>query len=76
MCKEAGAYPKCDQCKDIEAPDSTPNVSAWEELLAKMNSLVAEKDVMSCEAQDQKRRSLLRAKLKVVGEDMCKEVVA
>merc|ERR1719230_335095 len=41
MCKEVGAYPKCAQCPDFVAPDSTPGVMTWEELLAHMDNLVA-----------------------------------
>merc|ERR1719436_1441430 len=40
MCKEVGAYPKCAQCRDFVAPDSTPGVMTWEELLAHMDNLV------------------------------------
>merc|ERR1719413_268327 len=40
MCKEVGAYPKCAQCPDFVAPDSTPGVMTWEELLAHMDNLV------------------------------------
>jgi len=41
MCKEVGAYPKCAQCPKFVAPDSTPGVMTWEELLAHMDNLVA-----------------------------------
>merc|ERR1719416_339796 len=41
MCKEVGAYPKCSQCPDFVAPDSTPNVVTWPELLEHMDNLVA-----------------------------------
>jgi len=40
MCKEVGAYPKCAQCPDFVAPDSTPGVMTWEELLEHMDNLV------------------------------------
>merc|ERR1719446_1552094 len=32
MCKEVGAFPKC-TCPDFVAPDSTPGVMTWPELL-------------------------------------------
>jgi len=41
MCKEVGAYPKCSQCPDFVAPDSTPNVMTWPELNEHMDNLVA-----------------------------------
>jgi hypothetical protein len=40
MCKEVGAYPKCTQCPDFVAPDSTPGVMTWDELLEHMDNLV------------------------------------
>merc|ERR1719159_611703 len=40
MCKEVGAYPKCAQCPGFVAPDSTPGVMTWEELLVHMDNLV------------------------------------
>jgi hypothetical protein len=40
MCKEVGAYPKCAQCPGFVAPDSTPGVMTWEELLEHMDNLV------------------------------------
>merc|ERR1719492_561610 len=40
MCKEVGAYPQCAQCPDFVAPDSTPGVMTWEELLTHMDNLV------------------------------------
>merc|ERR1712203_311672 len=40
MCKEVGAYPKCAQCPDFIAPDATPGVMTWEELLEHMDNLV------------------------------------
>merc|ERR1719266_994473 len=39
MCKEVGAYPKCSQCPSFVAPDSTPGVTTWEELLEHMDRL-------------------------------------
>merc|ERR1719433_476122 len=39
MCKEVGAYPKCSQCPEFVAPDATPGVMTWEELLAHMDNL-------------------------------------
>merc|ERR1719223_2245280 len=39
MCKEVGAYPKCSQCPSFVAPDSTPGVTTWEELLEHMDNL-------------------------------------
>merc|ERR1719401_3134724 len=41
MCKEVGAYPKCDQCPKFVEPDSTPGVMTWPELLEHMDNLVA-----------------------------------
>ena len=35
MCKEVGAFPKC-TCPDFVAPDSTPGVMTWPELLEHM----------------------------------------
>jgi hypothetical protein len=40
MCKEVGAYPKCAQCPGFVAPDSTPGVMTWDELLEHMDNLV------------------------------------
>merc|ERR1719411_1348900 len=40
MCKEVGAYPQCAQCPGFVAPDSTPGVMTWEELLTHMDNLV------------------------------------
>merc|ERR1719422_94057 len=40
MCKEVGAYPKCNQCLNFVAPDATPGVVTWEELLTHMDNLV------------------------------------
>merc|ERR1711997_760968 len=41
MCKEVDAYPKCAQCPDFVAPDATPGVMTWPELLEHMDNLVA-----------------------------------
>merc|ERR1719245_2057440 len=38
MCKEIGAFPKC-TCPDFAAPDSTPGVMTWPELLEHMDNL-------------------------------------
>merc|ERR1719163_2512696 len=38
MCKEVGSFPKC-QCPDFVAPDSTPGVMTWPELLEHMDNL-------------------------------------
>merc|ERR1740138_38688 len=38
MCKEVGAFPKC-TCPDFVAPDSTPGVMTWPELLEHMDNL-------------------------------------
>merc|ERR1719174_3440170 len=40
MCKEVGAYPNCNQCPKFVAPDSTPGVMTWDELLEHMDNLV------------------------------------
>jgi len=40
MCKEVGAYPQCAQCPGFVAPDSTPGVMTWDELLEFMDNLV------------------------------------
>merc|ERR1719472_194043 len=39
MCKEVGAYPKC-TCPGFVAPDPTPGVMTWDELLEHMDNLV------------------------------------
>merc|ERR1719293_223188 len=39
MCKEVGAFPKCN-CPDFVAPDATPGVMTWPELLEHMDNLV------------------------------------
>jgi hypothetical protein len=38
MCKEVGSFPKC-QCPGFVAPDSTPGVMTWPELLEHMDNL-------------------------------------
>merc|ERR1711957_615408 len=38
MCKEVGAFPKC-TCPDFVAPDSTPGVMTWPELLEHLDNL-------------------------------------
>jgi len=38
MCKEVGAFPKC-TCPNFVAPDSTPGVMTWSELLEHMDNL-------------------------------------
>merc|ERR1740138_1185752 len=38
MCKEVGAFPKC-KCPKFAAPDSTPGVMTWPELLEHMDNL-------------------------------------
>merc|ERR1719321_906984 len=38
MCKEVGSFPKC-QCPNFAAPDSTPGVMTWPELLEHMDNL-------------------------------------
>merc|ERR1719287_9391 len=38
MCKEVGSYPKC-TCPGFVAPDSTPGVMTWPELLEHMDNL-------------------------------------
>jgi thiol-disulfide isomerase/thioredoxin len=41
MCKEVGAYPKCSACPSFVAPDATPGVMTWNELLPHMDNLAA-----------------------------------
>jgi len=38
MCKQLGAYPKCD-CPKFEPPDATPGVVTWDELYATFDQL-------------------------------------
>merc|ERR1719305_587930 len=38
MCKEVGAFPKC-TCPDFVAPDATPGVMTWPELLEHLDNL-------------------------------------
>jgi len=40
MCKEVGAYPQCSECPEFVAPDATPGVMTWPELLEHMDNLV------------------------------------
>jgi len=40
MCKEIGAYPKC-ECPGFAPPDATPGVMTWDELNEHMDNLVA-----------------------------------
>eukprot|EP00929_Paragymnodinium_shiwhaense_P000775 TRINITY_DN1009_c0_g1_i4.p2 TRINITY_DN1009_c0_g1~~TRINITY_DN1009_c0_g1_i4.p2 ORF type:complete len:362 (+),score=116.31 TRINITY_DN1009_c0_g1_i4:142-1086(+) len=92
MCKEVGAYPKCNQCPAFVAPDATPGVMTWEELLEHMDNLSSwghesikgwrkqasalQLSSKSCTDQDLERRTLVQNKLAGVCEDMCKEVGA
>merc|ERR1719410_2217621 len=39
MCKEVGAYPKCD-CPAFVAPDATPGETTWPELLEHLDNLI------------------------------------
>merc|ERR1711935_278029 len=39
MCKEVGAFPVC-TCPGFVAPDATPGVMTWDELLEHMDNLV------------------------------------
>merc|ERR550537_1592349 len=89
MCKEVGAYPQCNQCPNFVAPDSTPGVMTWEELLEHMDNLSSwghesikgwkkqasalQTKQQSCAAQDQARRAQIQNKLAGICEDMCKE---
>merc|ERR1719198_2955677 len=91
MCKEVGAYPKCTQCPKFVAPDATPGVMTWEELLEHMDNLVAwgqgklkdwRKTASALQKSDNKvgtdleHRMQVQNKLAGVCEDMCKEVGA
>merc|ERR1719428_639962 len=91
MCKEVGAYPKCTQCPKFVAPDSTPGVMTWDELLEHMDNLVAwgqgklkswRKTASALQksngkvATDMEHRMQVQNKLAGVCEDMCKEVGA
>merc|ERR1719410_88153 len=71
MCKELGAYPLCGGCPNFVAPDSTPGVMTWEELLEHMDNLSAwGHDELK--AWSARAGALAQEKL----EDMCKEVGA
>merc|ERR1719158_22740 len=91
MCKEVGAYPKCTQCPKFVAPDATPNVMTWDELLEHMDNLVewglgqlkgwrkqasALQKSVEVVTSDVQRRMQVQNKLAGVCEDMCKEVGA
>jgi len=91
MCKEVGAYPKCNQCPNFVAPDATPGVMTWEELLTHMDNLSSwgHESIKGWKAQasqlqtrkavantDVERRVFLQNKLAGICEDMCKEVGA
>ena len=39
MCKEVGAYPHCTGCPNFVAPDATPGVMTWDELLERLDGL-------------------------------------
>merc|ERR1719454_2398868 len=79
------------QCPKFVAPDSTPGVMTWEELLEHMDNLVAwgqgklkdwKKTASALQkssnkvATDLERRAQVQNKLAGVCEDMCKEVGA
>merc|ERR1719291_1331026 len=91
MCKEVGAYPQCTQCVGFVAPDSTPGVMTWDELLEHMDNLVewgagqlkgwrkqasALQETAVSATSDVQRRVQVQNKLAGVCEDMCKEVGA
>merc|ERR1719487_2219835 len=90
MCKEVGAYPKCSQCPDFVAPDATPGVMTWEELLTHMDNLSSwgaesikgwKKQASATQTsnvvmQDSQLRATIQNKLAGICEDMCKEVGA
>jgi len=90
MCKEVGAYPKC-TCPGFVAPDATPGVFTWDELLEHMDNLVdwsadsiktwkdqasALVQVQSCEKTEVGERVKFQNKLASLCEDMCKELGA
>jgi len=90
MCKEVGAYPKC-TCPGFVAPDATPGVMTWDELLEHMDNLVewgagmikgwhkqanALVQVETCEKSDAGVRVKMQNKLASICEDMCKEMGA
>merc|ERR1719379_1316519 len=91
MCKEVGAYPKCNECPAFVAPDATPGVMTWEELLTHMDNLSSwgaesikgwKKQASAIQttkvsaSSDLERRALFQNKLASICEDMCKEVGA
>merc|ERR1711865_1292515 len=91
MCKEVGAFPKC-TCPDFVAPDSTPGVMTWPELLEHMDNLSEwghgqlkawngqasqlQIETSACVTQDLQNRARFQNKLAGVCVDMCKEVGA
>merc|ERR1719298_342534 len=90
MCKEVCAFPKC-TCPDFVAPDSTPGVMTWPELLEHMDNLSEWghgelkawrqqasflQKADSCLNQDIQHRVQVQNKLAGVCVDMCKEVGA
>merc|ERR1712139_50041 len=91
MCKEVGAFPKC-TCPDFVAPDSTPGVMTWPELLEHMDNLsewghgelkrwnaqasLIQQSEKACLDEDLKHRVQFQNKLAGVCVDMCKEVGA
>merc|ERR1719395_175782 len=91
MCKEIGAYPKC-TCPDFVAPDSTPGVMTWPELLEHMDNLsewghgelknwssqasLIQQNEKACLDEDLMHRLQFQNKLAGVCVDMCKEIGA
>merc|ERR1719282_2167901 len=91
MCKEVGAYPKCN-CPDFVQPDSTPGVMTWDELLEYMDGVVSwsgdtikswkvmaselQTSHQSCTSMDKKHRAFLQNMLAGECDKMCKEVGA
>jgi len=91
MCKEVGAFPKC-TCPDFVAPDSTPGVMTWPELLEHMDNLsewghgelkawtqqasFLQGAQKACITEDLAHRAQVQNKLAGVCVDMCKEVGA
>merc|ERR1711920_249193 len=91
MCKEVGAYPKCN-CPDFVQPDSTPGVMTWDELLEYMDGVVSwsgdtikswktmasqlQTTHQSCTSMDKKHRAFLQNMLAGECDKMCKEVGA
>ena len=39
MCKEVGAYPKCNGCPGYAPPDKKPGVRTWQDVLDSMDRL-------------------------------------